>query len=495
LSITERFENFIDEELCDRLGCEYLQSFKYLLNRFSADSGTGEDVDTNKIDGLVYREILEMFPANISQLKFILTIAFNRRIFHAAACEKEVCGVRKSGIITMQIRSGDHRPLDKKFWNEQRTLEIQSLVRKIFGCGGRDMEPVVMDIQLPQGENDDKIHINFPQAENKLKNQFAEGLKIALQFFDHKKVLFKLGQSDFIFLYKPHVSNMVDWVHLTTVTDSRNKCRRATIPVRFSYKHPVGWMAASEKSPADYWAVASCIQGFSTTPDKRGKSSLVETRADFVTILPTSRGGSSALIFLLIALPFRSGLEAMIDVYDDMRYNIRKLCIDGKWFAVNVKYPITDEILKKIASIRHLISLGTFTGPDTGGSLEASLDCIKSVIGPLRKNFNALREFCMEYYDKEKFYSGGNPLKKIVKLIDVARGPHLVTCVHSWLGNKSEITTEGGDLSDSKAHFFSDSENDKSNPTLSTEALITGSRRMRVIGFSIDEIRSKFPYW
>jgi hypothetical protein len=228
---------------------------------------------------------------------------------------------------------------------------------------------------------------------------------------------------------------MVDWVHLTSVKDSRNKSDKPTISVRFNVRHPVSWLVAgrnSDKDPHDYWAVAACIQGSSTTPDKNGKSRLYDTRADFVTILPTSRGGSLAIIFLLLTLPFRSGLDALIEFYKDSTYDVRKICIDGKWFKVNPKFPINNEMLEQIAAIRDLLRIGTYLVPE-GNCVGDSLCRLKVVTQKLRSTFKNLMEFCSSFYAQTIVRRIG--VEKRVKLIDPFRGNAMSTDLHNWILN------------------------------------------------------------
>jgi len=487
--VAERFEQFVNEEMGGlNLGCEWIPTFRYLLNRFSV---TRVDEDGRIMIDVMTRDLIEdsvcehidsLFQADSNQLKFILALALNRRIFHAPATGMETNGARHEAhapySMEIRIRSGEDGEVDADFFG-QHGKELRCLICKIFGQD----DPQKIQIEFPTSLRDEMIivHIKRPVVGNKILA--AREMQVALQFFDRRRVMFKLdGQSagECVYLYRPRVANMVNWAHLIPPNENRRRNRKGTIPVRVNVKHPIGWLLVSDvrNHPSQYFMVSGNIQGMSTPPNENGDSWITDTRADYATLLPTIWGGSLAFLILLITQPFRNGLEAVIAVNDSMQFRVEKLCLDGKWFAVNPHFPITMEILGRVAGIRDLVHVSTNLSRDTNGETHASLERIREVMRLMRSGFNSVCEFAKQTY-KTQIPVFRNWKQRSVQLVDTCRGPGLITDARCLL----------------RLDTFSVPKMKCMDDSTKIDQKIIGQERMASIGWDPADIQKAFPTW
>jgi hypothetical protein len=518
-SMAERVENFLTEELGLPVP-EDISVFRYILNHYSARSGLEDSEDTSRIERSVADRVAYLMPATFLQLKFLLVVSFNRRIFHSTATS----GNEKTAL-NFRINNMEDKPVGKEFLM-RRSDSIKQLIHKIVG---QEID------EIRFGSRGDQIEVK-PGVSSTKGILIPDSVRVALQFFDKRRVMFRLDPQedggplpvpeDFIYLVRPRVGRMVSWCHLTTIKDSRRKTRRAIIPVRFNHRNPVSWMigASEPHHPTDYWAVASSIQGLSTIPDKEGTSWLTDTKADYVTILPTEFGGSLAIVMLLIALPFRGGLEALVSVNDDLDYRLSRFSVDGKWFQVHPLFPITKQVMARASAVRDLIISCTSIGRDENGELEDAMRQLTFVMKLLPNAITSLIQYCSEFYSIDH---SDNDIwtQKIVKLVDVSKGPQLITDPRVWFKNdphllrqdhqvsdilevdEDKFTVDGIDEFSDKEGFETPVRHSKdeiswSSPStmcspceLRPDQIRLGRQRMKHIGFSFREIDSRFPIW
>ena len=523
-SIAERFEHFLVEEL-GLPPIEDISVFRYILNRYSVRHGenaTEDATSTERMNGLVLDRIPFLMPANFLQLKFLLMLALNRRIFHAKATSAHQ---DPTYGMSFKLSNMADETIDKNLLLLKEPA-IRQLVSRLTG-----QEALSISFTARRDE------VRAVPAENLYGNQLLvpDAIRVACQFFDRKRVQFRLrdGDSDFepgnsgftmfngsgvdsddfICLQRPRVVNLASWFHLTTIRDSRMKTRRSLIPVKFNFRSPVAYLVHSTDASQtqDYWAVASSIQGLSTTPDKEGISWLTETRADCATILPTEFGGSLSLVMLLVGLPFRtSGLEALVSIDEATGdYRLRKLCFDGKWIGVHPLFPITSAILSKVTAVRDLIISSTAVGREDSGDVSHALRQIGFVMKLLPGTVAALFNACNEWFSKMEPEPQVAWSQKIVKLVDVSKGPQLLTDSRLWIvrddpidpamfddANADDGTPRRGKRWGNDGQFDSPGSTACSDSgTLSPEQLRVARDRMRYIGYSQREIDSRFPVW
>ena len=523
-SIAERFEHFVVEEL-GLPPIEDIAVFRYILNRYSVRHGESvfdDACSTEKMNGLVIERVPYLMPGTFLDLKFLLVLALNRRIFHAKATS---AFKDPSYGMSFKLSNLADECIDKNLLGLKEPA-IRQLMLRLCGqeCSNISFSPRRDEVRVVPGENMYGNQLLVPEA-----------VRVAHQFFDRRRVQFRLREGeefepvssgfnlyngtgvdsdDFICLQRPRVTNLATWFHLTTVKDSRMKTRRSLIPVKFNFRSPVAYLVHSTEASQteDYWAVASSIQGLSTTPDREGLSWLTETRADYATILPSEFGGSLALVMLLVGLPFRtSGLEALISIDDKTGdYRIRKLCFDGKWFNVHPLYPITSAILSRVTAVRDLIISSTSVGREDCGDISHALRQIGFVMKLLRGTVDALFKACDEWFSKTEPEPEVAWSQKIVKLVDVSKGPQLLTDSRLWMtrdepidplmfeeeNNEGELTPRKSKRSVFFGQFDSPGSTTFSNSdSITPEQLRVARDRMKYIGYSQREIDSRFPVW
>ena len=528
-SIAERFSSFLSEDL-GLAPIDDIAVFRYILNRYSVRHGEDVTIDaasTEQMNKIMGDRVSFLMPANYLQLKFVLMLALNRRIFHAKA--KSTYDDR---LYRMSFRI--HNTSGGKLDNNVLALK-EGRIRKLLVdlTGGNCNEANILvkrdDIRVTPTSDVFRNPILVPEA-----------VRVVNQFFDRRWVQFRLkddgdetmdctngynffsggnGGVDadaFILLCRPRVFNQVGWFHLTTIKDSRMKTRRSLIPVRFNFRSPVAYMvhANDAAETEDFWAVASSIQGLSSSPDKEGVSWLTETRADYATILPPEFGGSLALVMLLVGLPFRNfGLEALVSIDEQSgQYRVRKLCFDGKWFNVHPLYPITSQIMSKITAVRDLIISSTSVGREDCGDVSHALRQVGFVMKLLPAAVDSLFKTCHDYFSAHQPEPEIIWCQKIVKLVDVTKGPQLLTDSRLWIAKEDpidmtmfeapkgteDITPKNNNRgSKLKGQYNSPGSTAFSDSTgvMSPEELRVARDRMKYIGYSLREIDSRFPVW
>ena len=523
-SIAERFEHFIMEEL-GLPPIEDIAVFRYILNRYSVRQGESVHDDassTEKMNGVVLDRVPHLLPANFLQLKFLLLLALNRRIFHAKATSPFQ---DPTYSMCFKISNTADELIDKNLL-VMKEPAIRQLLSRLTGqeCSSITFSARRDEVKVVPVQNMYGNHMLVPDA-----------VRVANQFFDRRRVQFRLRDGeefdsasagfslfngsgvdgdDFICLQRPRVTNLTTWFHLTTVKDSRMKTRRSLIPVKFNFRSPVAYLVHSTDASEtqDFWAVASAIQGLSTTPDREGLSWLTETRAEYATILPTDFGGSLSLVLLLAGLPFRtSGLEALVSIDEKTGdYRIRKLCFDGKWFSVHPLYPITNAILSKVTAVRDLIISSTSVGREDCGDISHALRQIGFVMKLLPGAVDVLFKACDEWFSKMEPEPDIAWSQKIVKLVDVSKGPQLLTDSRLWIVRDEPIdplmfedqNVEGDSTPRKGKRWGNVGQFDSPGSTacsesgiLTPEQLRIARDRMKYIGYSQREIDSSFPVW
>ena len=437
-SIAERFESFLIEDLGVQPH-EDIATFRFILNHFSARSGDphADAWAVHDIGQSMFSRVPFLMPASITQLKLLLSIAMNRRVFHANAV---AISRDQSGAMTYKIAST----------SDEREISRTTLVQKekaFFKLASSLIGEKPQSVRF-SGRGDELRVTPFTQTMQLNPFLATDQVRIALQFFERKRIQFRLQdgdmskrryeQEDFIYVYRPRVTNLVNWYYLSTCTDDDGELKRSVLPVRFSLRNPVGWMMQGydKTAPTDYWAVSSSIQGLSSAPDVNGLSWLTDTRADFTTVLPLEFGGSLALVYQLLSLPFRQGLEAVVAINaKDGDYQVQRVHIEGKWFHVHPMFPITSAILLAAAKIRTLIAAGTNIGCDDTGDITDAMRQLEFVRNLLPNAVSSLFAMFNEEYARGAGASSstwGSPPESHVWLIEAGTSARLRTDPAEW---------------------------------------------------------------
>ena len=456
-SIAERFEVFLSEDLGQQPS-EAIATFRFILNHFSARSGdaTKDEYMSTYMTRFSITQVPDMMPASFIQLKLLLTIAMNRRVIHADAnltrnesqstLAFKVCTIKEERDIPRHVL-------------RRKELALRRLTTNIIGEDSMDMSI------SPRG---DELRIT-PRASTMQLNPLLlpDSSRVAIQFFERKRIQFRLqdgpgamlgygsrqraSEEDFIYMYRPRLTNVASWFHLMLVPDEDGQIKRSVTPIRLNYRNPVGWLmrSSSPTDPKDYWAVASCVVGVSSPTDMFGQSALTDTRADFCTILPLEFGGSLAMIMQLIGMPFPDGLEAVVRMNKvDSSYRVLKLRIMGRWLFVHDRFPITNEVLSRASAIRDLLLAGTNIGFDESGSIEDAMRQLEYVRKLLPAAVNILLEYCYTFFASDDCSQAENGVysEETVLLIDRSKSPHIVTDSRMWIAqdeSSSEIMLFG----------------------------------------------------
>ena len=150
----------------------------------------------------------------------------------------------------------------------------------------------------------------------------------------------------------PQYSNGLKWGRISKKSDEFDLS--TWLPVSVNTRSPVGWL---HRGAVDrFWGVAGKIVG--TTKSMFEDVLPAEARAINVTILPVARGGRVAAGFLLMALPFHSGLVAEVVISPQGVYEVLRVRFEGRYFDVNrsQEFPLTMKMLKAISDVRQLVA-------------------------------------------------------------------------------------------------------------------------------------------
>ena len=450
-SVAERFETFLREDL----GLESdpdIAAFRFILNKHSLGmhdlkqpNNTADCAELLKNQQLA-RDFVEtcpaivprLMPASIVELKLLLAISMNRRVIHADATPNWK-NENNNALVFKVSQARNDNPISYANLNFRRSA-FESLVSGIIG-----EVPERIDFS-PRG---DEMIVTLLAPSIQVNPLLIPGAaRVAIQFFDRRKTQFRLQNGpfmthkrpihdDFILLVRPRLANVVHWNYLSIVNDCEGKAKRSMIHLRLNYRNASGWLLRSkyESEPTDYWAVSPCLSGVSGPTDMYGQSSLTDTRADFATVLPLEFGGSLALIYQLISLPFYDGLEAVISINTtDGNYSVKRVKFEGKWFHVHDMFPITNEILSRASAIRDLLLAGTNIGFDKSGSIKSSVEQLDWVRKLLPGSIGSLFSYVHDFYSSDNWNQTkfGNYVEQIVQLIDHNKSPQIVTDSRVW---------------------------------------------------------------
>ena len=437
-SIAERFETFLMEDLGVAESSQDIETFRFILCHFSARSGDHE-ADSVKIGRLceaAFERVPYLMSSTFVELKLLLAVGLNKRVFHGKASSATV-----DASCTMSFKIG----------SVPEAQEIPPMVllgkeRSFFKLATHMLGEVPLAMRFGARGEDFKVTPRLHRMQSS-SYMLPDQARIAMQFFERKRVQLRLpvigdkarrlDESDFIYIFRPKLLNITNWYYLSTSKTKEGTDKRSVLPVRFNYKNPVGWLMQSNDPhhPKDYWAVSASIQGLSSSPDINGFSWLTDSRADSTTILPLDYGGSIAMIFQLISLPFLKGLDAIVTPCTSSgEYILKRVYIEGKWFNVHPDFPITSELLVLASKVRDLIAWGTNVGFDEKGDLGDALQQLAFVRSCVPGAVSSLINHCISYYmslGNVEVHQHGKEL--VVRLINPTDPSHIEVDPEKWL--------------------------------------------------------------
>jgi hypothetical protein len=237
---------------------------------------------------------------------------------------------------------------------------------------------------------------------------------------------------------------------------------------------------------------------------------------------------------LLISLPFRGGLEALVSVRadDTSEYRMRQFSVDGKWFQIHPMFPITKQIIARASAVRDLLVSCTNIGRDDDGEITDAMRQLMFVMKLLPNAITSVIEFCVDFYSHSQPEDGAEWMQKIVKLVDTTKGPQLITDPRIWFKDDRDMQAfeqvVGEDVEEQPVVLdgiekYSDDDEavddvietpvrrtnsswrnqrvspstvcSQSNLQYRPDQLRVGRERMKYIGYSLNEIDSRFPIW